>query len=166
MTTTTTIMRAMITTTDEARLLQWGCWDEIPTKRTHWLLAERPQNSLTISWQSALESELSREKTTPLWKPNEFDLIKMNLENISRTWHIQYIRSKAVFAGCSRASNWTQRAGLNTHCIPVVFWVMFDEQEEREKERRKKMNEITIFRLVFLNLIIVRGANKVDLAIE
>ena len=43
---------------------------------------------------------------------------------------------------------------------------MFDEQEKREKERRKKMNEITIFRLVFLKLIIVRGANKVDLAVE
>ena len=47
----------------------------------------------------------SVEKTIPLRKPNKFNLIKTKLENISRTLHIRYIRSKASFAGHSRATN-------------------------------------------------------------
>ena len=59
---------------------------------------KQSNNFLTISTQS----ESSREYN-PSWKTNEVNLIKTKLEeeDISRTWHICYIRSKAAFAGRS-----------------------------------------------------------------
>ena len=101
------------TTTDEAWLLQWDCRDEIPMKRTHWLLAERPQSNLTFPDNHHSKAH-SVEKTIREWKPNEFNLIKTKLkEGISRTRHIQYVQLKATFAGHFQATNLKQRLGLN-----------------------------------------------------
>ena len=72
--------------------------------------------------QQFLDNQRSKvnsvEKTMPLWKPNESDLIKTKLkDDISRTWHVQYIYiRKAASLDTLQPLIKIQRSGLNSTC--------------------------------------------------
>ena len=105
------------TTSNETRLLQWGCWDEIPMKRTHWLLAEKAQNNLTSSWQSALKVN-PVENTIPLGKPMKSISSRQNQKKIFLALYTFDIYGwKLPLQDTPKVLNKRKRSGLNSDTV-------------------------------------------------